>query len=179
MQFNQSFLLGMNNRLYSQENGGNFNMLLNFWSGTEPTLAQFTSAKEAGTLGNDSNLPELMHQGRVLDWLDTLGTELYYYHSPNNSSLWTQVNSQTSEFDLSNDNDNFTYVNDGTASFFSLMQVYSNVTPANYRSSNHEVYWMAIGSLGLPGSGADLELSTLTINSDTPIIPSVLTFNHI
>lgn len=178
MQFNQSFLLGMNNRLYSQENGGTFNLLLNLWSGTMPTLAQFTAAKEAGDLGADSSLPNLMHQDTVLSWLDTIGTELYYYHSPNDADLWNVIDSTTSEMDLSTSNDNFTYLADGQASFFTLMQVYRSVTPDNYRSNSYEVFWMAIGSIGLPGSGADLELSSIDISADKPIIPSVLTFNH-
>lgn len=177
MIFNQSFLLGMNNRLYSQENGSNFQMLLHLFSGTPPTFAEYTTTKLSGSL-NANGLDDMVHHHLLMDWCDGFGTELYNYFSPNDASLWTAIDVQTSEMDLSNSNTVFSHLAEGTATWFVLSQVFDQVTTTNYRSVAYENFYTAIGTVGNPGSGADLEISTTSITSDTPIIPSVFTFHH-
>jgi hypothetical protein len=176
MIFSDAVKLGMIDRMGVREEGNTADMGLTFWSGPVPTLAQFNQANDDLLLKFSSD----SKKGRVItnslrEWLESLGCqELATAYFGSDSSYFTVLDKNNVIFDVSTTTTDFDVKNEGIASMFTAISLHTNGTTSSFLTSSHDTYHLLMGSVGLPGSGADQEISDVEINSTKTIKPGTI-----
>lgn len=186
MILNDSFRVALMDRVaeVSARNEPTLEFMLSFWQGTLPTKAQFDTKFETKfNLFSDSN-PGRVGQDQLYLWLrdelsntelvgDDYGYETAFQVVSPNQAIYDPISITNPEFHQ------MEVFAEGTAQFF-VATVYNGEQGSKsnrYTQTNVEVYHMIMGTLGLPGSGADLEIADTNITFASTVQPGIIEFN--
>lgn len=170
--------------MINQNSVTNGEFMINFWSGPLPTLAELTTKFETVFNTYDSN-PGRISVGSFYTWLrDEHGAiELcgddYGWTTGRIERLNVGEAIYTPTIPMPPDKHPMRVVAEGNADFFTAVQYNNSASFENkYSDSGYSIYHLIMGTLGLPGSGADQEIADTNITFDSTVQPGTIVIRY-
>lgn len=185
MLFNDSMMVSINDQMFRDTDSPNSSYVsFHLFTGTMPTFAEFDQAARSfrfsDSVDSDSEHGKIFVKD-MLGFLrtDHSGTELARLEGPTNDrDNWEHWNAQHSVYDLSRSPEiMFDVLVEGQADYFLMMQLEGSAR-GSMEENDREVYSVALGTVGNPESGADLEVSSTDITADKVLKLATLRIQH-